>query len=130
MALLYFTAGVNHFIHPAFYLKIMPPWIPVHKELVFISGIAEVLFAMLLLFPVTRRFAAWGIIALLVAVFPANIQMMLNYMDENNTRLWISILRLPLQIVLIWWAYGFTKPVLCLQFNKFIIKYSKEQRAG
>lgn len=112
MALLYFTAGVNHFIHPAFYLKIMPPWIPVHKELVFISGIAEVLFAMLLLFPVTRRFAAWGIIALLVAVFPANIQMMLNYMDENNTRLWISILRLPLQIVLIWWAYGFTKPVV------------------
>lgn len=112
MALLYFTAGVNHFIHPAFYLKIMPPWIPVHKELVFISGIAEVLFAMLLLFPVTRRFAAWGIIALLVAVFPANIQMMLNYMDENNTRLWISILRLPLQIVLIWWAYGFTKAVV------------------
>ena len=85
---------------------------PLHKELVLISGIAEVLFALLLLFPVTRRFGAWGIIALLVAVFPANIQMLINYCQQNNPMLWIAVLRLPLQLVLIWWAYGFTKPVV------------------
>ena len=112
MALFYFAAGLNHFIRPGFYLKIMPPWMPLHKELVLISGIAEVLFALLLLFPVTRRFGAWGIIALLVAVFPANIQMLINYYQQNNPMLWIAVLRLPLQLVLIWWAYGFTKPVV------------------
>ena len=112
MALFYFAAGLNHFIQPVFYLKIMPPWVPLHKELVFISGVCEVLFALLLLLPFTRRFAAWCIIALLIAVFPANIQMMLNYIDENNPALWVSILRLPLQPLLIWWAYGFTKPVV------------------
>lgn len=112
MALFYFAAGLNHFIRPGFYIKIMPPWMPLHKELVLISGIAEVLFALLLLFPVTRRFGAWGIIALLVAVFPANIQMLINYYQQNNPMLWIAVLRLPLQLVLIWWAYGFTKPVV------------------
>ena len=112
MTLFYFAAGLNHFIRPQFYLKIMPPWIPVHKELVLISGIGEVLLALLLLFPVTRRLAAWGIIVLLVAVFPANIQMLINYYESNNPMLWIAVLRLPLQLVLIWWAYGFTKAVV------------------
>jgi uncharacterized membrane protein len=111
MVLFYAGAGVNHFIRPGFYLKIMPAWLPLHNELVFISGVAEVLFALLLLFPLTRRFGAWGIIALLVAVFPANIQMLLNYKKDNNPLLWIALLRLPIQLVLIWWAYSFTKPV-------------------
>lgn len=109
MVLFYAAAGINHFIHPVFYLKIMPPRIPLHKELVFISGVLEVLFALLLLFPSTRRFAACCIIVLLIAVFPANIQMMLNYIHDKNPGIWISVLRLPLQLVLIWWAYGFTK---------------------
>lgn len=88
----------------------MPPWLPYHTTLIFISGVFEILFALLLLFPSSRRIAAWGIIALLIAVFPANIQMMLNYFDENNAGLWIAVLRLPLQIVLIYWAYRYTKP--------------------
>lgn len=89
----------------------MPPWLPLHDELIFISGICEILFALLLLFPLTRQIAAWCIIALLVAVFPANIQMMLNYRQENNPLLWLAVLRLPLQILLIGWAYIFTKPL-------------------
>jgi uncharacterized membrane protein len=109
MALFYTAAGVNHFVHPGGYMKIMPPWLPLHEQLVLISGIAEIFFALLLLFQVTRRIAAWGIIALLIAVFPANIQMMLNYYHENNPALWIAIVRLPLQIALIWWAWLFTK---------------------
>ena len=109
MALLYMAAGVNHFIHPGIYGKIMPSWFPWHEELIRISGVCEILFAILLIFPTTRRIAAYCIIGLLIAVFPSNIQMMLNYLHENNPGLWISILRLPLQMVLIYWAYGFTK---------------------
>ena len=109
MSVFYVTAGVNHFWHLGFYLRIMPPWLPWHNELVVISGICEISFGLLLLFSSTRRLAAWSIILLLIAVFPANIQMLLNYLNESNPKLWISILRLPLQIILIWWAYTFTK---------------------
>lgn len=109
MIALYIAAGLNHFINPPFYLKIMPPWIPCHKEMVFISGVCEILFAALLIFPSTRRIGAWGIILLLVAVFPANVQMLINYKNENNPLLWVAIVRLPVQLILIWWAYGFAR---------------------
>ena len=112
MILFYAGAGINHFIRPDFYLKIMPAWLPLHKELVFISGIAEVLCAALLLFSKTRRLGAWAVIALLVAVFPANLQMLLDYKRDNNPMLWIAVLRLPIQLLLIWWAYSFTKPMV------------------
>ncbi len=108
MALLYLFAGINYFLHKEFYLAIMPTWLGYHELLIIISGICEILFALLLLPIESRSFAAWGIIFLLVAVFPANIQMMVNYYHEQNTQLWMSILRLPLQIVLVWWAYTFT----------------------
>ena len=108
MILFYAGAGINHFIRPDFYLKIMPAWLPLHKELVFISGVAEVLCAVLLFFSKTRRLGAWAVIALLVAVFPANLQMLLDYKHDNNPMLWVAILRLPIQLLLIWWAYSFT----------------------
>ena len=111
MSVFYVGAGLNHFWHPKFYLIIMPPWLPWHNVLVVISGVCEILFGLLLLFSLTRRLAAWGIILLLIAVFPANIQMMLSYWNESNPKLWISIVRLPLQIILIWWAYSFTKNI-------------------
>ena len=111
MAVFYIAAGINHFIHPAAYIKIIPPWLNQPKMLTSLSGVFEILFGMLLLAGRTRPLAAWGIIGLLAAVFPANIQMMVNYLHENNPRLWIAILRLPLQFVLIWWAYLFTKPI-------------------
>ena len=108
MALLYLVAGINHFLHKEFYLAIMPTWMGYHELLIIVSGICEILLSLLLLPIKTRSFAAWGIILLLVAVFPANVQMMVNYYHDQNTQLWISILRLPLQIVLVWWAYTFT----------------------
>ena len=108
MIVLYVLAGTNHFIHPLFYQKIMPGYIPWHIQLIFLSGILEILFGILLLPITTRRFAAWGIILLLIAVFPANIKMTLDYFKEHNPNLWITILRLPLQLILIWWAYIFT----------------------
>lgn len=113
MVLLYLAAGLNHVINPEMYRKIMPPWLPWHKELVFLSGLCEIILALLLLPTLTRRIAAWGIIILLIAVFPANIQMAMNYHKEHNPGLWLTVLRLPLQFLLIWWAYQFTKaPVL------------------
>ncbi|MEO6253100.1 MAG: MauE/DoxX family redox-associated membrane protein, partial [Ferruginibacter sp.] len=109
MSVFYLGAGINHFWHTAFYEEIMPSWLPWHTTLVIISGVAEAVLGLLLLFTSTRRIAAWLIIVLLIAVFPANIQMMFNYARESNPKLWIAIVRLPIQILLIWWAYGFTK---------------------
>jgi uncharacterized membrane protein len=109
MTLLYIVAGVNHFLHPQFYLRIMPPWLPLQSLLVLLSGIMEVVFGILICIPSTRIFAAWGLIVLLIAVFPANIQMMLNYHYQHHPQLWLTIARLPLQVFLILWAYQYTK---------------------
>jgi uncharacterized membrane protein len=109
MAVFYMAAGINHFWHQQMYVKIMPPWVPFPNELICISGICETLFGALLLFSRTRRIAAWSIILILIFIFPANIQMMLNYMHESNPGLWAAIVRLPLQFVLIGWAYLYTK---------------------
>lgn len=109
MATLYVAAGIYHFVNPAIYVAIMPPWLSHREALVAISGICEIVLGLLLFFSATRRFAAWGIIALLVAVFPANIQMMLNFIHDKNPMTWVAIVRLPIQLLLIWWAYGFAR---------------------
>jgi uncharacterized membrane protein len=109
MIIFFGFTGINHFVHPEVFMKIMPPWLPYHQPLVLISGFCEFLFAVLLIFSATRAIALWCIIILLIAVFPANIQMMLNYLGENNKYLWIAIIRLPIQILLIWWAYSLLK---------------------
>ncbi len=111
MAAIYVAAGINHFVHPAVYISIMPTWIGWHQWLVAVSGILEILFGLMLIPRSTQVIAAWCIIALLIAVFPANIQMMLNYWQQHKQGLWLTIVRLPLQLVLIWWAYGYTKNV-------------------
>jgi uncharacterized membrane protein len=102
-------AGINHFINPQFYLKMMPPVLPAHLFLNYASGFFEILFGSLLLIPKFSRLAAWLIIALLIAVFPANIYMALNpqmFPEISQTALYI---RLPLQLVLIAWAFWFTR---------------------
>jgi len=109
MAALYVLAGINHFINQGMYMAIMPPYLGWHMQLVFISGIAELVLGLLLLPSYTRVFAAWGIIALLIAVFPANIQMLVAIKKAGSNILWLAIARLPIQLLLIWWAYTFTK---------------------
>ncbi|MEO8584112.1 MAG: DoxX family protein, partial [Flavitalea sp.] len=86
-----------------------PPWIPAHLAMVYISGIAESVLGILLFVPVTRIFGAWGIVVLLIVVFPANIQMLINYSNTNDSRTFIAIIRLPIQILLIWLAWIYTK---------------------
>lgn len=109
MVLLYVAAGVNHFIHPQPYIAIIPAWLPYPSALVFISGVCEIGLGLLLLPVATRRFAAWGIIAMLILIFPANIQMAINYYREGNPFFWVTIVRLPLQVLLILWAYRYTR---------------------
>ena len=109
MMVFYSAAGLNHFINPEFYLPIMPPYLGWHLQLIYISGAFEIIFALLLIPTITRRTASWLIIALLIAVFPANIQMTINYFNENSPDLWISVVRLPIQLLLIWWAWSFTR---------------------
>ncbi|QNF31579.1 DoxX family protein [Adhaeribacter swui] len=109
MALIYVGAGILHFLRPGMYMGIMPPWLPAHKFLVLASGACEILFGLLLLPAGTRPVAAWLIIALLIAVFPANVQMALQFTEQHRPGWWLTWLRLPLQGVLIWWAYTFTR---------------------
>jgi uncharacterized membrane protein len=110
LCVFFVAAGLNHFINPAFYLKIMPPYLPWHLFLVYLSGFFEVALGLLLLVPALSRAAAWGLIALLIAVSPANIQMAINpelSPDISPVALW---LRLPLQAVFIAWAFWYTRP--------------------
>jgi uncharacterized membrane protein len=104
------AAGANHFWHPDFYINIMPPYVPWHRELVLISGAFEILLGVLLLVPRTQIVAAWGLVALLIAVFPANLHMALHPAEFSNIPEWALWLRLPLQGLLIAWAYGYTRP--------------------
>ena len=90
-------------------MKIMPEYLPAHFLLVILSGIAEIVCGLLLLFPTTQNIGAYLTIALLVAVFPANIEMSRKYLVKKKKGFWWTILRLPLQILLIWWAYQLVK---------------------
>jgi uncharacterized membrane protein len=108
MGLFYVAAGINHFINPRFYTKMMEDFLPYGAALVAISGVAEVLCGAGLLLPQTRIWAAWGTIALLAAIFPANIYMAL-HPEKFHFPLWGLYLRLPLQFVLIYLAFIYTK---------------------
>lgn len=110
MISLYVIAGINHFLNPEFYNKIIPPWLKWHLTLIYISGCCEILFGVILIFSRTRVFGAWCIVFLLIAIFPANIQMLINYIHQNHPQLWLAIIRLPIQVFLIWWAYIYTNP--------------------
>ena len=115
MAVFYIYAGLNHLVNPEFYLAIMPPDLPEPALLNVISGLAEIVLGVFLLEPRTRVYASWGIIALLIAVFPANL-----YVASHNIGLpsgepgtgsaifnWV---RLPFQALFIVWAWWYTRP--------------------
>ena len=112
MGPLYVLAGINHFVSPEFYVAIMPPYLPAALLLVYVSGFFEVAGGAGLLAEPTRRMAAWGLIALYCAVFPANINMAINQVVPTGAQplpVWALWARLPLQFVLIAWAYRYTK---------------------
>jgi uncharacterized membrane protein len=110
-AIFYTIAGTLHFLKPAMYMKIMPPYVPWHLAMVYLSGAAEILGGLGLLIPRVRRSAALGLVALLIAVFPANIHMATNPIEAGASALptWALRGRLALQPILIWWVLWSTK---------------------
>jgi uncharacterized membrane protein len=105
------TVGVSHFTSPEPFMRIVPPALPA-REMVLLSGFFEVLGGAGLLVPRLRRAAAWGLIALFLAVFPANIYMALEGIQldpENPLPTWGAWARLPFQALFIYWAWSFTK---------------------
>ena len=108
LAFFMLVAGTMHFVNPDFFLKIMPPYLPLHSELVMLSGLCEVLLGILLLVPGSSRLAAWGIVALLIAVFPANVYLY-QHQEIMPAPSFVHFLRLPFQGVLVLWAFWHTR---------------------
>ena len=115
LALLLVAAGVMHFADPWFFVQIVPPYLPWHWGLVYVSGVIEIVLGLALLVPATQRLAAWGAIALFIAVFPANVHMaMANVQFDpvptagqpSQAAAWM---RLPMQLVMIAWAWWYTR---------------------
>jgi uncharacterized membrane protein len=103
--------GVLHFVRPKPFVRIVPKYLPAPLALVYISGFFEILGGLGLLLPATRAWAAWGLIALYLAVFPANIYMLTDDVSLDPKKpipRWVLWLRLPFQLVFIAWAYWFT----------------------
>jgi uncharacterized membrane protein len=111
LAVLFLVAGSLHFVAPQVYLRIVPPYLPAPLALVYISGAAELLGGAGLLIPSMRRLAAWGLVALLVAVLPANIYMATAHLRAPGImgQSWAQWLRIPLQLPLIYWAFLYTR---------------------
>jgi len=116
MGIFYIVAGINHFTNTKFYLAVMPPYIPWPASFIYFSGVAEMLGGIGVfvpdgfVFPRTRAAAAWGIVVLLIAVSPVHINMCLHPERFPSIPLWVIWLRLPLQLVLIAWAWFYTRP--------------------
>ena len=109
MSIFYVSVGVNHFTIPEWFLQIVPPWLPYKLELVYISGFLEIILGVMLLIPATRFYAAWGIILLLIAIYPANIYLAQTNGAAMNTTPLVAWGRLPFQFVFIALAYWHTK---------------------
>ena len=113
MAAFYILGGLNHLVNPDFYLAIMPPKLPNPEWLNVVSGLAEIVLGVFVLEPRTRVFAAWGLIALLIAVFPANLYVALENVGVEGPGSgagagnWV---RIPFQALFIVWAWWYTRP--------------------
>lgn len=111
------TAGTLHFVAEGFFTQIVPPQLPAPEVLVWISGVAEIALAVALILERTRRWAGYGLVALYVAVFPANIHMFTANLQLHDMPSWflqpsrlMLFLRLPLQFVFIAWALWVSRP--------------------
>lgn len=108
MGVLYILAGMNHFRKPKMYERIIPPYIPAHSTVVLLSGVAEMILGFMLLNKNTQVEAAWGIIVMLLAFISVHIFMIQNKDAALKLPKWLLILRLPLQLGLMYWAFLYT----------------------
>ena len=105
MGLGYVWVGISHFYNTAFFMKIMPPSFPFHLESVYVSGFFEIIFGLGIMVKFLRRYAAWGLILLLIAVYPANIYLAITNGEAMGTSSLIAWGRLPIQFIFISLAY-------------------------
>ena len=109
MGIFYISIGFSHFTSPIWYVQIVAPYLPYKLELVYISGLFEILFGGMLLFKKTRFLAGWGLILLLIAVYPANIYLAQTNGAAMNTTPLIAWGRLPVQFIFVGLAYWHSK---------------------
>ena len=111
LIILYISVGVKHFTNPEFFLAIMPPYIPFHKLMVYLSGALEIVFALMMVFKKTRVYGCWGIIFLLIAVFPANIYLYSSEIPQKILSITKheALIRLPYQFPLLLFAFWHSK---------------------
>lgn len=105
MAAMYILAGIMHFIKPKMYMRIMPKYLPQHKLLVYLSGLAEIILGIGLCFTATKTFAIYGIIIMLTIFLTVHVYMLSGKKASAGIPKWILILRIPLQFFLMYWAY-------------------------
>lgn len=112
LGVIFVAAGTLHFLAPGVYERIMPPYLPLHRELVYLSGALEILGGLGMLTERTRPVARVGLILLLLAVWPANLQMLLDARAAGEPSWWLALLwaRMPLQLVLMWWVWRASHP--------------------
>jgi uncharacterized membrane protein len=120
LAVFFIAAGILHFVMPGKYEGMIPFWIPDHPFIVKLTGVSENVGGIGLLIPRTRIAAGWGLIILLIAIFPANVEMLRQAYTMESSSLWRTALwmRLPLQGVLIWWIGWATRLRLFRQRQK------------
>ncbi|TGL75639.1 DoxX family membrane protein [Leptospira jelokensis] len=108
LALFYIFAGANHFFSPEFYLEMMPDYLPFHELLNVTSGLSEITLGLLVLYERMRKLACFGIILLLLAIYPANINMLVEALEGKDFGfpIWALYARLPLQFLFIYWAWA------------------------
>jgi uncharacterized membrane protein len=115
LSIMFMAAGLLHFLKPQMYVAIMPAYFPAPLGLVYVSGVFEILGGVGLLAPAdiagvpVRRIGAWGLVALLIAVMPANINMVVEHERFASIPQWALWARLPLQLPMIWWAWLYTR---------------------
>ncbi|MGB3137984.1 MAG: DoxX family membrane protein [Nodosilinea sp.] len=105
------AAGILHFAVPDPFIRIVPEFLPAPAALVYISGVIEIGLGIGLLLPSVRQLSAWGMVALFIAVYPANLNMAINHIHISGIpdAWWFQAIRLPFQFVLIAWAYWYTR---------------------
>lgn len=107
MATLYLVAGIMHFIKPKIYLRIMPNYLPKHKLLVYLSGVIEIVLGIAICNPFFRNLALIAIIGMLLAFLLVHIYMLTNKKASSGLPKWLLFLRIPIQFLLMYWAYSY-----------------------
>ena len=107
MAVLYILAGINHFIKPKIYLRIMPNYLPHHKRLVYLSGVAEIILGIMLCIPLLKNIAIILIILMLMVFLSVHFYMISDKKASSGLPKWVLVLRIPIQFILMYWAYSY-----------------------